>query len=217
MKISFMLLIAVLSTNLCLSQTTDFENYKLSNVGFISIPSKMELQSGIYKKKSEKYQKEISERLGFEVSGNRIVFQQKGLNDNVKSGFSTYSRIILETEIGQFGDFEKLTNNYNLTQAELVQINDEIINQVKQSFNGTGLRIINWYGVSVKKINGRTALKVSYLRQLNDNPYVLVEMYSFQNNDRMHRLTLSYRQSDGNIWKPLFAKILNSFTITNVR
>ena len=217
MKKKALLVIALLLSNISFSQTTDFEKYKLSNVGFISIPSKMELQSGIYKKRSEKYQKEISEKFGFEVSGNRIVFQQKGLNDNVKSGFSTYSRVILETEIGQIGDFEKLTNNYNLTQAELVQINDEIINQVKQSFNGTGLRIINWYGVSVKKINGRTALKVSYLRQLNDNPYVLVDMYSFQNNDRMHRLTLSYRQSDGNTWKPLFSKILNSFTITNVR
>jgi len=214
---NIIIIITILLSNLCMAQTSVSENYKLSNIGYISIPNKMEIQSGNYKKISEEYQKEMSEKFGFEVSGNRIVFQQKGLNEFDKSGFSSYARVIIETDIGNYGDYEKLTTNYSATQAELNELSREFKSQVQQSFYGTGLKLISWYGVSITKVNGRTALKISYLRQLNDNPYVVVNMYSFQNNDRMHRLTLSYRQSEEATWKALFTKILNSFTITNVR
>jgi len=212
-----LIIFTVLLSNFSFAQTTNFENYKLSSIGYISIPSKMEIQSGNYKKLAEEYQKEAGKKFGFEVSGNRIVFQQKGLNDFEKSGFASYARVILETDIGSYGDYEKLTTNYTATQVEISELNKELKSQIQQSFAGTGLKLISWYGVSITKINGRTAMKISYLRQLNDNPYVVVNMYSFQNNDRMHRLTLSYRQSDGTTWKPLFSSILNSFTITNVR
>ena len=214
---SLIFILTLLLSNFSFAETTGFENYKLSNIGYISIPTKMEIQSGNYKKLAEEYQKEASKRFGFEVSGNRIVFQQKGLNNFEKSGFSLYARVILETDIDNYGDYEKLTTNYTATQAEINELNKELKSQIQQSFTGTGLKLISWYGVSITKVNGRTAMKISYLRQLNDNPYVVVNMYSFQNNDRMHRLTLSYRQSDETTWKPLFSTILNSFTITNVR
>ena len=44
-----------------------------------------------------------------------------------------------------------------------------------------------------------------------------VDEYKFFNDDRMHFLILSYRINEENIWKKDFEKILNSFTITNVR
>lgn len=211
------LILTILLSNFCFAQTTDFENYKLSNIGYISIPTKMEIQSGDYKKLAEVVQKEMGKRFGYEISSNRIVFQQKGLNNSEKSGFASYARVILETDIGNYGDYEKLTNNYTATQAELNELSSEMKKEMQSSFSGTGLKLISWYGISITKVNGRTALKISYLRQLNDNPYVVVNMYKFQNNDRLHTLTLSYRQSDETTWKPLFSQILNSFTITNVR
>lgn len=211
------LLATILLSNLGFGQTVDFVNYKLSDIGYISIPQKMEIQSGNYKKLAQEFQKDFKKKFGFEISGNRIVFQQKGLNNLEKSGFSSYARVILETDIGKNGDYEKLNTNYSATQAEINELNQEIKSQVQQSFAGTGLKIIKWYGISIVKVNGKTALKVSYLRQLNSNPFVLVNMYSFQNNDRLHRLILSYRQSDESTWKPFYNIILNSFTITNVR
>ncbi len=217
MKQTITLLAFILLSKICFSQSTDFENYRIIEVGSISIPNNMEIQSGNYKKLSETYQKEISKKFGYEVSDNRIVFQQKGLNDLEKQGFASYVRVILETEIGNFGDFDKLTNKLTATPQEISDISKEFKNQMQQSFVGTGLKLITWYGVSIVTINGRTALKISYLRQLNDKPYVVVNMYRFQNNDRLHSLTLSYRQSDEATWKPLLTKIANSFTITNVR
>lgn len=217
MKQIILILAYILITKLSFSQSAHFENYRILGVGSISIPNKMEIQSGQYKKISESYGKEIIKKFGYEVSDNRVVFQQKGLNDFEKQGFASYVRVILETEIGNFGDFEKLTTKFTATRKEISEISEGFKSQIQQEFAGTGLKLISWYGISIITINGRTALKISYLRQLNDNPYVVVDMYRFQNNDRLHSLTLSYRQTEETTWKPLLEKIANSFIITNVR
>jgi hypothetical protein len=213
MKKTISLAICILVTAISFSQSIEFDNYRILGVGSISIPNNLELQSGNYKKFSDG----ISEKLGYEVSDNRIIFQQKGLNDLAKQGFASYVRVIIETEIGNFGDYDKLSTKFTATPQEISEISKEFKSQAQQGFAGTGLKLRTWYGTSVVTLNGRTALKVSYLRQLNDQPYVLVNMYRFQNNDRLHTLTLSYRQSDEATWQPLLTKITNSFNITNIR
>lgn len=204
----------ILFNLVCFSQSIDstFENYKILNVGYISIPNNMEIQSGNYKKLNDSVQKQISKKFGYEVSDDRVVFQQKGLNTLSQSAFNSYARVILETEIGKPGDYEKLTTKVTSTEAELAEIN----NAVKLEISKT-IKLITWNGVSIVTINGRSALKISYVRQIGDNPSVWVDIYRFQNNDRMHSLTLSYRQTDVLVWKPLFAKILKSYTITSIR
>lgn len=199
------------------AQSIDFIKYNISEVGSILIPVNLELQSGIYRKNSENYQKDVKAKLGFDISGNRIVFQQKGLNEYGNKGFSTYVRVILETNIGSFGDYEKLTNNYTASSQELSEINKLVESQFQKELIAVGSKMKQWNGVSIVKINGLTALKISYLRQLNDNPIVAVDIFRFQNNDRIHSLTLSCRKSDELVWAPLFSKISNSFSITNVR
>ncbi len=207
----------VLSHAVSYSQSTTMENYKVVNVGTISIPSNMEMQSGNYKKVSELFQAEQTKRLGNEIFDNRVVFQQKGLNNLEKQNFATYARVILETNISNYGDFEKLNVQFSASAAELKELNDQFREQVQDSFAGTGLRMIRWNGVSVTTVNGKSCIKTSYVRQLENRPFVTVNIYRFQNNDRMHTLTLSYSQDDETTWKPLFSNILNSFRITNMR
>ena len=216
-KAYFLLILCALFPYPCLSQTDLFKDYRLLNVGYISIPAMMEIQAGSYKKLSEALQTNLAKKFDYEVADDKVVFQQKGLNNFEPTGLSTYTRVIVETETGNFGDFEKLTTTLTATQSELQSLSAEFKSQLQQGFQGTNLRLINWYGISIAKINGRTALKISYLRQLADRPFVVVNMYRFQNNDRMHSVTTSYRQSDEETWKPLLNKVVNSFTITNVR
>lgn len=196
---------------------TNTQNYLLKNVGYISIPNTMEIQGGNYKKLAEEYQKESGRKFGYEVSENRIVFQQKGLNDGAKPAYASYARIIIETIVGSYGDFEKLTTKLSASSSEIAELNSQLKKQVAELFSGTGLKLISWYGTEIETINGRTALKISYLRQLKDNPLVIVSMYQFQNNDRMHQLTFSYRQQETAKWKSAFSKALTSFKITNIR
>ncbi len=191
----------------CLFAITSFlyaqKIYKLNDVGYITIPEEMELQEGIYKKMVE----ENIKLYNFEISENRVVFQQKGLNKFNQKGFQSYARIIIETE---YGDFDK---DIFMTSQELKEANTIMRNSVYQNFKNTNLKLISWYGTSVTSINGKSALKVSYLRQLSSNPYVIVNMYIIPNGSKKHIITLSYRQNEEKIWKPIYSKVLKSIKI----
>lgn len=67
------------------------------------------------------------------------------------------------------------------------------------------------------KINNKNVIKLSYVRQINDNEPSVVYVYFFVNNDRYHKTTICYRKEKSQEWKPLFEKVINSFTITNLR
>lgn len=199
------------------SQPIEFEVYLIKNVGHISIPSNMEIQSGNYKKVSETFQNEFRRKYSYEVIDNRVVFQQKGLNKFSDPGFGTYARVIIETEIGVPGDFNKLSNNLNLSSAEISKLNTDFKKQFKQELSSVGIKLLEWYGVREVVINNWAALEISYLRQLNNNQPVKVILFFIPNYDRMHYLTTSYRQSDQKTWQPILEKIVSSFTITNIR
>jgi len=190
-----------------------FVEYRLKDVGTIQIPAIMELQGGEYKQISDSF----SKQMGFEISGDDIIFQQKGLNDFDFKNNKTYARVMIGTEHVEPGTVERLTKRIVTTPAELREVNELMKQGLVKSFEGTQLKLIRWDGVSITNVNGRNALKTAYLRQLNSNPSVYVELYLFQNYDRTHRLTISYRLEDSAMWNPALERTKNSFTITNVR
>jgi hypothetical protein len=189
-----------------------FVEFKLNGLGSILIPDTMELQGGAYKKFSDGASKEM----GYDVSG-EIIFQQKGLNEFNFKEINTYARVMIGTELGTPGSYEKLTTKIKATPRELQILGSSFKKELVNSFGDTGLRLIRWDGVSIVAVSGQSALKIAYLRQLNDKPSVYVEIYNFQNNDRMHRLTISYRLQDASIWKDALERTKNSFKITNIR
>lgn len=192
-----------------------FDTYSLLGIGYIRIPNNMEEQSGKYKTLAQKLTNESG--MYYAISGDKIIFQQKGLNELKKDGFSSYVRIIIETEIGSVGSFEKLSTKITASQKELNQLNQEYREQFIQSFKGTPLKMIGWDGLSIVRIGGYSALKIAYRRRLNEQPPVVVNIYQFQNNDRRYNITLSYRECDENIWKTVLNETINSFEITNIR
>lgn len=216
-KTSFLILFSVLLIQSSFGQispppqlTTGWERIYIKNVGSFDLPPTMEVQKGKYKE----FNDEIRKIKGFDAT--QITAQQKGLNEFGKEGFAKYARVMLETTFGSIGDFEKL--NFNIseyTQADIAELNTIYKQQLQQSFYGTGLKLIEWYPLKLEKVNGMSCIHISYKRQLQDKPYVLVHIYYFHNNDRMHNLTLSYRLSEADYWKASFATILKSFRITN--
>ena len=126
---------------------------------------------------------------------------------------------MIKETIGKAGDYRKITSKIVLTKQELKTLDTEVKNEMVNEFqtSGTGLKLIRWDGVSVDTVNGRSALKFAYLRQINNNPTVYVELYHFGNYDREYVLTISFRQEDASIWEEVLRKTKNSFTITNIR
>lgn len=184
----------------------------IKDVGNIDIPPTMEVQVGTYKE----FVDVIKKIIGYDT--NQLVIQQKGLNMLDKEGFGTYARLMIGTDKGKPGDFLKLNSDISdITQRDLDEMNVMYSKLIKQSFLGTGLKLIEWYPLKVKIVNGMPCSHINYKRQFNDNPHVMVNMYVFFNYDRTHTLTMSYRLFDKNKWQTDFETILKSFRITNIK
>lgn len=209
------LLLCLSFDNIAQDAEPTFVEYRIKDLGTVLIPVSMELQSGSYKELSEKYSKEMLEKYGYEVSGDQVIFQQKGLNE--LKGFHSYARVMIATDHGAAGDYDKLTTRIKATSAELRELETAIKNQLITDLRSENIEILRWDGVSIVTVNGRSSVRVAYLRQYATNPPVFVQMFMFQNSDRMHRLTISYRVADEQLWKSALERTKNSFTITNIR
>lgn len=194
------------------SVTTGWERIYVKNFGSFDLPPTMEVQKGTYKENAD----EIKKLNGIDAS--QIIAQQKGLNKNNEEGFEKYGRVLFKTTYGQIGDFETL--NFNITQytqSDILELDSFFEKQFKLSVLGTKLKIIEWYPLKIEKINEMSCFHMSYKRQLDNNPFVLVHIYSFHNNDRMHTFTLSYRISELDYWESDFEKIIKSVNVSDIR
>lgn len=211
-----LLIIIFFATNLCFSQNNiNFKTFNLKGTGTISIPISLEKQDGEYKKLSEKVQKDIGE----EVTEDRVVFQKKGRNETLKDKSPSYEKLIFETHIGIKGDFKKI--NSIATTKELKDINDDSYNTFQSEMEiyktKINIKLLSWTKALNVKINNKNVIKLSYVRQINDNEPSVVEVYFYVNNDRYHKITTTYRLEKSKEWKPIFEKVIDSFIITNIR
>lgn len=182
-----------------------YTTYTIEEVGSIAITDDLELQGGNYKEMVDSYLNSI--HINFD---SRVVFQPKGLN-TLEKEVNSYCRIIIET---LYGDYEPLSSKVpKVSVNELRELSEAMKQGLIQSFEGTSLQLINFYGSTIVKVNNQVAIKTSYTRRLGNNAPVRVDVYHFQNRDRMHSLTLSYRIEDAALWKEKLSYSLNSFKI----
>lgn len=174
--------------------------------GTIILPPEMEIQSGNYKIVNDK----LKEIIGIESSN--VIFQQIGLNNFSKNGFSNYARIMIKTDVSNSGTYPNL-DNLTISKKELKEIENEIKSELINSLSAINTEITAWYPISKETIGNYTALKVSYDRKLNNNPEVEVEQYMIFNNDRMHMIIFSNRIEDNYVWKPIFDNVKMSIDI----
>lgn len=174
----------------------------------------MEIQAGTYKRISDKFQEEILE---LPVDSTRVLAQQKDLNTYKKKAFKTYARIMVETEYGRKGDYEKITTQLTATKFELRELGgifrQEMETELKKiSAKGKmKMELTSWYPIKLVEINGASMIHVKYIRTVNNGPEALVNMYIVQNYDRMHRITISYRISNSYLYKDDLGKVIYTF------
>lgn len=189
-----------------------WERIYIKNTGYFHLPPTMEIQKGKYKEYVDEYKK----IRGYETS--HITAQPKGLNELHEEGIEKYARIMFNTTYGKPGDYLDLDFDFSdITQEEINELSSIFKEQIIKEFEGTSLKLVEWYPIKFEKINGMSCIHVRYKRKVNDGPHVWVDMYNFQNHDRIHRLTLSYRISEESTWKEDLQKVLKSFRITNIK
>lgn len=188
--------------------SANWERIYIKNTGSFDLPPTMEIQKGKY----QKFIDEIKKTEGYDVT--QITAQQKGLNTFSEADFERYARVMLETKYDSPNGFEALNFNiFKYPKAYINELNTVYKDQISQNLHNTSQKLMEWQPVKLERVNGMSCIHVSYHHQLNNNPEVLVHMYIFQNSDRVHTLTLSYRVSEASYWESDFKTILKSFRI----
>lgn len=187
-----------------------WNKYSINGFGEISIPPEMEVQSGKFKEQIEKY-RELNG-----LSGEQIVFQQKGLNSFEDDAKNSYARVMVKTIIDQKEEFGSL-HNIPISESEFEEFEDEYKKELAKNMNKQNIKMTKWYPINIVSINDMEAMLISYVRKLGDNPEAYVRMYQFFNNDRYHIVTLSYRLIDKEKWEPLFEDILKKIKIEEIK
>ncbi len=191
----------------------NWQRIQIPDMGTIDIPPTMEVQSGTIAEFSKEFGKQFNVENNSSPTG-KIVIQQKGLNALDPEAKKVYIRIIVETQIGTPGEFEKINSPCTISQEDLGEISSTFRNQAKNMSGTFPNKILQWDNPTIDTINGIQAMKVNYIRQLKDNPPVKVTTYYFQNYDRMHTLSISYRLSEQDRWINDIPLILKNFRIT---
>lgn len=96
--------------------------------------------------------------------------------------------------------------------GELAEMTSSLREVLPGILEQTGSSLIEMYSFEKKSIDGHPALFVSYLRNSSQGP-VLVRMTRLFIKNRMVSLNLSYRISEGTIWKPIIYYIEDSFSV----
>jgi len=190
----------------------------IKDVGYFDLPPTMEIQKGKYRENIEELR-----RTGGEDT-TQITAQQKGLNDFNSDSFKTYGRVMLNSVIGEEGEYFNSNFDLSFFSAKEKSVVDQLMNDIvkKEVLSSPlcsqgSLKIIQWNSAIVEKVNGQVCVHWSYRRQLLDQPIVYIDCFQFHNYDRVHLLTLEYRESESDLWKTDFEKVVDSFRITNLK
>lgn len=190
---------------------------EMAGIGSIDLAPELEIQGGDYKEFNAQLRDKMGQYYKVDFSQPKLTLQPKGINEFNQQSLKKYIRIMVETIPGSDGDFEKINEQIKISSNELSELNADFKSQIIQSFQGTALKLIEWYPTEIVELNNMSAIKISYRRQLKDQPHVMVEILRIQNYDRMHSLTLSYREKEKSLWKPIIEKTKASYRITNIK
>lgn len=202
MKVNTAIVLTFLIFQVSLAQN-NWDKIELGNWGLISMPNTMEVQSGNYKKIID-YSKRH-----FSVNAERIVFQQKGVNDG--KNLDTYARIIIRTDFAS-EEFPDL-NTTEITSQDIADLNQMYKSQIYDVANNPTYpaKITKWNGVKIVTLNGDKSINYSYVRQMNGKPQTYSEFYIFWKGNRQHTLNIEYRIIDSDKWKSDLEKATKTF------
>jgi hypothetical protein len=199
-----------------------WETVSIPGICTFQIPPSVEIQGGTYRKAAlaaaSRKSNEQLQRFVLEIqsSPDRVVAQPRGINAFDSTALKRYCRIIVQTERGSKGDYAQLDEPLAVSVSELADLDQELKKQAQQEVAGLAakgmkVRVLSWQPATIIRVNGIDAIVVTSTRSLNDAPSVLVRMYQIQNNDCLHTITVSYRESESNLWATDLNKVIRTF------
>ena len=195
----------------------DWIVYEIENVGIIAIPPSLELRdnNSYIALAADIVFDDIRVNKKLRLLKSNLTFQPKGVNERNKYATLLYSRILVHHTTGSSGDFLKYNEKMDLTENEKMKLNEQFRNEVIAPMESFGIKLIQWYPPEYNSDNELSYIKISYNRQMKENPIIYTELYKFFNDNEFVELTLSYRLSEKNIWAEDFSKVYKTFNFLN--
>lgn len=212
-RILVLLFVFIVCSSQAVAKDQEWQTVSIPGICTFQIPPTLEIQKGLYKQLGDRYQDKV---LKITSSYDKVVAQPKGINSFDSQALTLYSRVIVNTDRGRPGDYESLEAPLAVSEDELREIDTMLKNEVQQAAadttaRGVRMKILSWQPVHIVRVNGVDALKMSYSRRMNDALPVFVNIHMIQNNDYMHKITISYRLAEKSIWETDLIKVINSF------
>lgn len=197
--------ILLVLTSLFMMSTLSFaEIYSINGIFTIEVGSDFELQN------NPSVQKTTIGELTV-LRGDRIVFQQYGLNANFHWALDTYARIIIVTGSGEEeGTFPACNQCIELTESDRTELLASAIDDAKP------WRITHGPTLSNAEINGHPCLKLFYQRE-GDHGGTRATSYWFFNDTQFARILISYAIPDESTYKGPLTEVVESFSWNNPR
>lgn len=172
--------------------TADWELVTIPDIGTMRIPPSMEVQSEEYRTMKEEL---------ISTSSDTFIVQQRGLNEGLPEAQNTYARIMVSYARGNPGDYREADfDPDNFTESDVEELDVYFERETRTQLANGGIEIIDWYPFEFLRLNGTTCLHMSYSRAGEDSETTRVNVYAFPRNDRLVRVTISYRASDASMW-----------------
>ena len=192
-------------TSLFLMSTLSFaEKYSINGIFTIEVGDDFELQN------NSSVQKTTIGELTV-LRGDRIVFQQYGLNANFHWALDTYARIIIVTGSGEDeGTFPACNQDIELTESDRSELLASAREDVKP------WRVLKGPTLSNAEVNGHPCLKLFYERD-GDHGRARATSYWFFNDTQFARILTSYAIPDEGTYKQTLTAVVESFSWNSPR
>lgn len=185
--------------------------YNYNAVCSIELPNKLELQdSELYNVKRVNAQGRKQPQVSISTLSGQIIFQQKGLNANVKSTSSKYCRVMINY-------YKESRNAPVYGRGEQVEVDRNLMITIYESIicacNANKTPLIKFMDFRPLTINGFPVLYYSYKRKGWEGKAdpVIVNVYNIFNRYESVSLYFSYRESEREAWKDIHNYIMKSF------
>jgi hypothetical protein len=185
------------------NNSNHWKRQTLFNSFSIAIPVTVERQTP-----NSPYGRQVASR-GYQFRDDVVIFNQKGLCNLDQKAQNQYCRIMFSYYNGFSGDFLK-RNETETLDSEYKQMLREMVD-AEIGYNGRLMGTIDYQWV---RINNANAIMVSYRRTGNNfdtTKPVCCKMLIFQDNNRLVKMMLSYREKEANLWADDFEQVLRSF------
>lgn len=186
----------------------------IDSICSFKIPPTMEVQSKEYNDLSSFMYKKMhpDKALIFPNSEKKIICQQNGLNSLNEKSRKLYVRVIFEEEKSN-DTLQSLYDKMLFSEDELNDISNTIQNEIINRSNSINFKLTSKVLSRVTSINGMNCLCTSYKRIIENNPEVIVHIYTFFNKNVIDRFTVSYRVTESHLWKNDLERVISSLKI----